>query len=254
MRNDDDNVRHHLPVLRRIIILMAVLTAIPVALWTVTAFVRTYLAAPRVPTSQEMSAAAVTLGSSEAAAAPSNQMPGATAPTGKDAAPIVEAKATASDAADSPVGDPAAAASRPAAMASAAPPVSASNPSVGGSPFPPAPAVAQTGMTATPAAPVAPWPDPAAGASGSSTAVAQPDAAAEPAAAPIAGPVPLPRKRPKMVRVAQAGGIPLPRPRPEAAGPGEPEHTNSPFDFFRNIFQHGGAQPDTPAYSPETEH
>ena len=36
--DDDDNIKHYAPVLRRIIILVAVITAVPVMLWTITAF------------------------------------------------------------------------------------------------------------------------------------------------------------------------------------------------------------------------
>ena len=49
MREDDDQVRHYVPLLRRIIIVVAVLTAVPVALWTVTAFVRSYVGPPKLP-------------------------------------------------------------------------------------------------------------------------------------------------------------------------------------------------------------
>ncbi len=48
MRDYDDHVRPHV-VLRRIIIVVAVLTAIPVALWTVTGFVRSYVGPPKAP-------------------------------------------------------------------------------------------------------------------------------------------------------------------------------------------------------------
>ena len=40
MREDDD-FRHYVPLLRRIIILVAVIIAVPVILWTITVFVRT---------------------------------------------------------------------------------------------------------------------------------------------------------------------------------------------------------------------
>ena len=43
MREDDEEFRHYVPLLRRIIILVAVITAVPVVLWTITAFVRTYV-------------------------------------------------------------------------------------------------------------------------------------------------------------------------------------------------------------------
>jgi len=44
------------PVLQRIIILVAVIIAVPVVLWTITSFVRTYVGPPQVPTFQRMTA------------------------------------------------------------------------------------------------------------------------------------------------------------------------------------------------------
>ena len=49
---DDDNIQHYAPVLRRIIILVAVITAVPVMLWTITAFMHTYIAQPTIPSPQ----------------------------------------------------------------------------------------------------------------------------------------------------------------------------------------------------------
>ena len=46
MRLDDDNTNSYAPVLRRIFILVIVITAVPVMLWTITAFMRTYVAQP----------------------------------------------------------------------------------------------------------------------------------------------------------------------------------------------------------------
>ena len=50
MREYDDgsNIQHYAPVLRRIIILVAVITAVPVMLWTITAFMHTYIAQPTI--------------------------------------------------------------------------------------------------------------------------------------------------------------------------------------------------------------
>jgi len=88
------------------------------------------------------------------------------------------------------------------------------------------------------------------------TASATPIADALPASEPIAGPVPLPRKRPRSFAVAQAG-IPVPRARPAApaaaAAPSTaytvtpvsaeaPAGSRSPFDWLRNLFQ-----PSSPA-------
>ena len=46
MRLDDDNSHSFAPLLRRIFILVVVITAVPVMLWTITAFMRTYVAQP----------------------------------------------------------------------------------------------------------------------------------------------------------------------------------------------------------------
>ena len=46
--DDDSNIQHYAPVLRRIIILVAVITAVPVMLWTITAFMQTYIAQPTI--------------------------------------------------------------------------------------------------------------------------------------------------------------------------------------------------------------
>jgi hypothetical protein len=45
----DDHIRLYTPVLQRVIILTAVIIAVPVLMWTVTTFVRSYVARPKVP-------------------------------------------------------------------------------------------------------------------------------------------------------------------------------------------------------------
>ena len=57
MREDDD-LRHYVPLLRRIIILVAVIIAVPVILWTITVFVRTYVGPPRMPTFHQLASTA----------------------------------------------------------------------------------------------------------------------------------------------------------------------------------------------------
>ena len=47
---DDEDIRQYMPVLRRLIILVAVITAIPVVMWTITSVVRTYVGPPKLPT------------------------------------------------------------------------------------------------------------------------------------------------------------------------------------------------------------
>src|SRR5262249_4933884 len=50
----DDGVRLHTPVLQRVLILAAVIIAVPVVMWTITAFVRSYVARPKVPVIQHL--------------------------------------------------------------------------------------------------------------------------------------------------------------------------------------------------------
>ncbi|MFZ0375994.1 MAG: hypothetical protein WAL39_22095, partial [Xanthobacteraceae bacterium] len=51
---DDYNIRLYTPVLQRVIILLAVIIAVPVVMWTITTMVRTYVAPPKAPTFQRM--------------------------------------------------------------------------------------------------------------------------------------------------------------------------------------------------------
>src|SRR5579862_8911910 len=59
MREDDDEIRHYVPVVRRLVILAAVIIAVPVVMWTITGFVRTYMGPVRPPTIQTMMAVPV---------------------------------------------------------------------------------------------------------------------------------------------------------------------------------------------------
>jgi hypothetical protein len=45
----DDSIRLYTPILQRVIILAAVVIAVPVLMWTITTFVRSYVARPKVP-------------------------------------------------------------------------------------------------------------------------------------------------------------------------------------------------------------
>jgi len=238
MREDDD-VGRYLPLLRRIIILLAVIVAVPVVLWTITAFVRTYVSPPKIPTFRQLAATASTNASPNTKndAGSSPQGPQAAADGGKPATPplvTVEARATTADGRDAPkgpfLGDRALEGSAPAAT-QPAPPVS---PALGGAPANLAVAAQQPAATTEPAA----------------------EAAAMPAAAAISGPIPVPRRRPHVTvaaetepaapaaettRMASAGPIPIPRPRPEAAGPGvTPDDSgNNPIEFIQNLFGGG---------------
>ena len=58
MREDSDHFRHYVPLLRRIVIVVAVLAAIPVILWTITLFMRSYVGPPKLPTFRQLAASA----------------------------------------------------------------------------------------------------------------------------------------------------------------------------------------------------
>lgn len=246
MRDDEDNIRQYLPVLRRIIILVAVLTAIPVVMWTITAFVRSHVHPPQPPALQPMAIVPPNAANTTVATA-SDQPPPRTAETAQ-AAP----SATTSDAG----GGGAAAASAYAAPTGAAPdfktasigvppnpakadpmPVAAgptdgaANPADGAPPNQPS----DTGPQAAVQPQESVWPAPPA-----------PAADASPPDEAISGPVPLPRKRPTSFAVA--GNIPLPAPRPEAAGGGAPAPAPTPIDWLKKVFHSSAA----PAQPPET--
>jgi hypothetical protein len=274
MREDDDQIRHFMPVLRRIIILVAVLTAIPVAMWTITVFVRTYVGQPKTPMFQPVTASRANTDQSPATT-PSSKASIASADTKSAPLPtMVEAKATTTDAGvEAPAGTPttantsaAAPGNGPApatnAMPANATPTGAAPASLARADAGPAAGPSATAASTNFAAPA----DPARPNSDNTTqfAAQQPVAtnwpappAAEPlpAGEPIAGPVPLPRMRPRTVTVAQSG-VPLPRPRPDAAGPSAPEAPATPLSWIHSIFQpqSGGADTSQPANSTDTPH
>jgi hypothetical protein len=217
MREDEDHIRQYMPVLRRIIILVAVLTAIPVVMWTITAFVRTYVGPPKLPTFHPI-AANVNIGPDDAAAATSDANPDARGqPT------ILSARTSAADAG--------AAVPLTATKAVGAPAVqsvpAASAPAPAAAPFGPPYSAAQYAPVQQPASV---WPTPA------TVAVSAEEPEALPPTEPITGPVPLPRQRPRSFAVAQ-NGVPLPRSRPETAGPAAPETPATPFNWLQGIFQ-----------------
>jgi hypothetical protein len=71
--DDDDNIRLYAPVLQRVIILAAVVIAVPVMMWTITTFIRSYVAQPKAPTFQH-------LASTEASPSPPPESPLAASP------------------------------------------------------------------------------------------------------------------------------------------------------------------------------
>lgn len=245
MRDDEDNIRQYLPVLRRIIILVAVLTAIPVGMWTITAFVRNHVAPPRAPALQPMAIAPLSPPANTTVATASDQPPTQSV-NATEAAPLnAPGNAGANDARG--------AAGTASAYAPAGPTPGFKTASVGG------PSSAAAKDDATPAA--AASADVAASPADSAAPNQSPDSdtqiaarpqesiwPAPPAAAadaalpgePISGPVPLPRKRPTSFAVA--GNVPLPAPRPDTAAGGAPDASPTAIDWLKKVF-HSSAPP-----------
>lgn len=203
--DDDSNIQHYAPVLRRIIILVAVITAVPVMLWTITAFMHTYIAQPTIPAPRPLAAAT-------AAAAPTS--PAADTATANPPAPsqpapaAIDAKATDDGRGDrtrDSTGNNAAPNVQVASTAALSPAPSAA--------APPAPAAVTVQATQAPSvfpnSPFIPQQQPVASDQTN-------DADALPPPDPITGPVPLPRHRPSVLALADTA-IPLPRARPGTA-------------------------------------
>jgi hypothetical protein len=227
MRYDDDNSQSFGPVLRRIAILAAIIIAVPVMLWSITSFMRTFVAQPVIPSAKPMAAADLT-------------------PTPAPvSSPMVEARATATDARGSDADGKGNALSNGAAVAPA--------PTANVAALTPADT---TGSTApTPAAAVAPqpndqtasnppnsanspWPDPSQAIRGQplqNTASADDSSDALPASPPLTGPVPLPPHRPKYMAMAD-GSIPLPRRRPTDADAAAAEPPADNGNLFTHLF------------------
>ena len=180
---DDQNIRLYTPVLQRVIILLAVIIAVPVVMWTITTVVRTYFAPPKVPTFQRMTEnqpsgtvsdamqAAPAAPASAAPAAPAAAQTQAAAPSGQ----VADAGTTASDAHPALIeikkpadGQPQAGAGAPAATPQIA--VATQSPSA----QPPTPAAQPMPMPAAPSQPMA------VPASAASAAPAAPAAASPP--------------------------------------------------------------------------
>jgi len=257
MREDDDTeIRYFMPVVRRLVILAAVITAVPVVMWTITGFVRNYMGPVRAPIIQTMMAAPAATAPDQTATIPADNPPAPVDPKAAQLPPMPQMNAAADSLPGSQIGaGPAATvtANAPPVGPVVAPPLAPagpgkmamSNPAT----TPPPANTAANGIW--PAAPTAPPMAPTA----SATPVA-PVADALPASEPIAGPVPLPRKRPRSFVVAQAG-VPVPRPRPApAATPSAPAtaytvtpvsaeapaSSGSPFNWLVHLFQ-----PSSPA-------
>jgi hypothetical protein len=91
---NDENIRLYTPVLQRVIILAAVIIAVPVMMWTITTFVRGYVARPKVPALEHL--ASTNLPARTPAVSPSAPSP-ASSPADQSAPQRVDG-ASASDA------------------------------------------------------------------------------------------------------------------------------------------------------------
>jgi hypothetical protein len=240
MREDDNEFRHYVPLLRRIIILVAVITAVPVVLWTITAFVRTYVGPPRLPSFHQLvsSASINTPSAPPAAATPDGTAELKAAMQAKLASQPAAMTTGAADQPAAPKG-PMLGDRAPEGDASAAAPSAPTTSDPSG--------VQQTAMPAQGASALPPSPLAAAEnanpASIAATSGATDDnAEALPPAAPLTGPVPLPRHRPReaggLVHTADVAPsrVPMPRPRPDAAGAAGDSGSANPVGFIQNLF------------------
>ena len=213
MREYDDgsNIQHYAPVLRRIIILVAVITAVPVMLWTITAFMHTYIAQPTIPAPRPLAAAtAAAAPTSPAADTAATNPPTLAAAPSQPAPAVTDAKAS-DDGRSDRVRDNAGNNAPPNVQVAS---TAALSPAPSAAPAA-APAPAAVTVQAAPApsvfpnSPFIPQQQPAASDSTN-------DADALPPPDPITGPVPLPRHRPSVLALADTA-IPLPRARPGTA-------------------------------------
>jgi hypothetical protein len=250
MRGDNGHFRNYVPLLRRFVILVVVLATVPVVLWSITVFVRAFVAQPRIPTYRQLAAAA-TIPVPRSPSANLNadggpppisdqpKLPDAAQPKLPDAASVtVETKATPTDAADKPAmlkgsllgdrsangGADAPAGSLKVADTSAAVPASPKTAEMPAAALPSDAAAPNIGtlLAQQPGAPM------------------NPPADAAPAAKPLSGRIPLPPHRPRLVAMAQMTptNVPMPRPRPDFAGAAPSESTTpGPIDWLQNLFQ-----------------
>ena len=219
MRENDDEIGHYLGLLRRIIILFAVIIAVPVILSTITAFIRYQVGLPKLWTFHNpLAAASINAPERATIAEPTQQQ---STPRQAKLADPQEAKATEGAA---PEG------SLLVQHLPDAPPVAPSAVQIADTPE----ALATISNSATPMVAKGDrglLPPSAAndGATAGTTGAMQPTAATEAGAdvlsatAPLSGTIPLPRPRPHdagTVRTADTmlSRVPRPRPRPAAGG------------------------------------
>jgi hypothetical protein len=228
VREDDDEIGHYLGVLRRILILVAVIIAVLVILWTITAFIRYEGGLPKVSTFPNPLATASTNAPNRATIAePTQQQSTPLQPADPEEAKHTDRAAPeGSSFAEHPPDPPSAPSASQTAdtsSASAAIPNSAT------------PTVAKGAHDLLP-----PFVANDVATSGTTSAM-QPAAATEAetdvvsASAPLSGPIPLPRPRPHEAGALRTADrvpspVPTPRPRPAVGDPGAQQETttNSP--------------------------
>jgi hypothetical protein len=250
MGDDDESGLLFTPILKRIFILMAFIAVVPVALWGITTFVRSYVEQPKPPMFRRIavtaespapkiadrdSAAAIQATPPEQEAQASPDVRGPSDET--QARPPAMSRSLTARLSDSGGGSPLAA-SLPQPVAA---PTTLAVSAAGAAPAPSVAVAESSGNSMQPG--MAPAPEMT---TGTTTPVAD-DATLAPD--PINGPVPLPRQRPHSFAVAQLGLIPIPRPRPDAAAPAAASAPENPFGWMRNIFQPQNSTPG-PASNP----
>jgi len=241
MREDSDHFRHYVPLLRRIVIVVAVLAAIPVILWTITIFMRSYVGPPKLPTFRQLAASATVPLPRNASAS----LDSATQPLPpSEQSRLSGASSAAVPAGATPTDAPDAAAAPKGPLLGDRAPIGAANTPTGAlrtaatSIIPADPKATEMPAAAAPADGAAP--STGALAAQQPAAASDPPADAVPAAEPLSGPIPLPPRRPHLVAMAQMtpATVPMPRPRPDAAGPAASDSTTArPFDWLQNMFR-----------------
>lgn len=241
MSEDEDQNRHYI-VLRRIFIVLAVLTAVPVVMWTITAFVREYVGPPKLPVFHHLATNTASEAPASAGTTPAEppQPASPQAASSQPAAATMEARATLTDARDVPAVSAGASSNSLASSVPVTPPPA----TPGGSRGPDTDASMAVGTTkvADPPAVIAAADDATTNNGG---AAAPPAGAVEapaetlPAVQPLTGKIPLPRHRPSDLVMVQitADNVPMPRPRPSSTGGGDDgDGSGSPLNFIQNLF------------------
>jgi hypothetical protein len=226
VHEDDDGIWHYVRLLRRITILFALTTAVPVILWTITAFIRYQVALPKVSTFHNAFAtASINAPERVTISEPTQQQSMPQQPKLADPQGANETERAALQASpDALPSAPSTAQTADTSSALAAISNSATPMVAEGAHGLPPPFAANEGATAETAGAIQP-------------AVATEAASDVPFdSAPLSGPIPLPRPKPHnagTVRTADTlrALVPMPRPRPARGGSGAQQETttNSPY-------------------------